>query len=772
MKRARCASGSRRRGRRGAGLTAALGTLLPLLLGALPLLAQRHPVSAPTDTFADPAVRALVARARAARDRDIQGIQSYEGTLREHLYVGLTAFRFRRERGLFEQERVARIRWSADGDRAIQWLGARQAIPIIGADTRRNDAAVRAYVVTGNGDPGRKAAGDTARNQVTARVTVGQAGAKSSSDMQRELTRELLRDPSIPDFAFDPSGERLDFGGDWALNPLSDSASAAYRYASGDTLRISLPGNEPAVVLYEVKVEPRRADFHLVAGSLWFDARTASLVRATYKPARAFDLSLDEPKDARDVPGILKPVQADISYITVEYSLQDLEYWLPRRFALQGEVRMGRVLRMPLTAEWTVGDYAVNDTATQIHVNGPLPPGWARQQDTVRDSRGERHPVTVVVPPPQKLLHSPSLSSSFGARAPTAFTDAELNQLKGQLQALLPTYHRFRPTFAWGLQRGLIRYNRVEGLSGGGAVTVPFTPLTSLDVEARMGTAEQDPDVTATLRHGTDNHQWRLAGYHRLDAMGDWGTPFSITSSLGNLVLGTDRQQYYRATGASLGYLGLGRQVRWEATAFHELQRPVSRETTFFLLKALRHDTVDAVLPARPLSLTGVRGTLSWFSGIDPSKLIVTARLIGEAAMGDATYQRAALSLSATHPLFFGLAGALEAGAGALWGDEPIQRDFFLGGSATLRGFDANELHGASFWRGRVALAAGPPAVRIGVFSDVGWVGPGRAFSLADPKVSVGIGASFLDGLFRVDVSHAVRGGRKYKLNLYLDGLF
>jgi hypothetical protein len=469
---------------------------------------------------------------------------------------------------------------------------------------------------------------------------------------------------------------------------------------------------------------------------------------------------------------ILKPVQADISYITVEYSLHDLEYWLPRRFALQGEVRMGRVLRMPLTADWSVSDYAVNDTATQIDANDSLPPGWARQQDTVKDSRGERHPVTVVVPPPQELLHAPELSSSFGARAPAGFSDAELNELKGELQSLLPTYQRFRPTFAWGLQRGLIRYNRVEGLSVGGAVTVPFTPLTSLDVEARIGTAEQDPDVAATLRHGTDNHRWELAGYHRLDAMGDWGTPFSLTSSLGNLVLGTDRQQYYRATGTSLGYRGLGRQVRWQATAFYEDQRPVTRETTFFLLKSLRHDTVDAVLPAQPLSVAGVRGTLAWFSGIDPSKLIVTGRLIGEAAVGDATYQRAALSLSATHPLLFGLDGALEVGAGALWGDEPIQRDFFLGGSATLRGYDANEFHGASFWRGRAELATGLAAARVGIFSDVGWVGPRRAFSLVDPRVSVGVGASFLDGLFRVDVSHAVRGGKKYKLNLYLDGLF
>jgi len=710
------------------------------------LCAQQDSVPAPTDTFADPAVRALMGRARAARDRDVQGIRSYEGSLREHLYVGLTAFRFRRERGLFEQERIARLRWSADGERAIQWIGARQAIPIVGADTRRDEVAAQGQV--------------------------GKTGAEVNADLRKELPQELLHETDLPNFAFDPSGDRLAFGGDWALHPLSDSAGAAYRFASGDTLRISLPGQQRDVVLYEVRVEPRRADFHLVAGSLWFDSETASLVRATYRPARAFDLSLDEPEDAEDVPGFLKPVQAEISYITVEYSLHELRYWLPRRFALEGEVRMGRVLTMPLTVEWSIGDYTVNDSSSSIPVTGPLPPGWSRSEQKVKDSKGVTRYVTVVVPEARSVLTSPELSEAFGERAPTAFTDDEIAELKGELQALVPTYRQFRPQFAWGLQRGLLRYNRVEGLSVGGAVTVPLDPLTSFDVAAHIGTGSHEPAITGTLRRGSDDRAWSLAGYHRLQAMGDWGTPFSFTSSLGNLVLGIDRAQYFRATGATLGYRRMGQRVRWEAQAFHEHQRPVSRESDFFLLRSIRDDTVDAVLPARDLSLTGARTTVSWFSGLDPHGLIATGQLVAEAAGGDASYQRAALSLSMSHPLAFGLAGALEVGAGALWGDEPIQRDFFLGGSATLRGFDAYEVHGPSFWRARAELATGFAGARLGIFSDAGWVGPKKSFALDDPMVSVGVGASLLDGLFRIDVSHAVRRGSKYKLNLYLDGLF
>ena len=199
--------------------------LLSLLVLARPLAAQvREPAP---DAFRDPAAREIMLRAWAARDRDVEGLQSYEGVLRERIYVGLTALRFRRERALFEQERIARIRWSADGERAIHWLGARQAIPIVGADTRRDEVA--------------------------AQGRVEEAGADVRDDLRRELAGDLLHDRDLPGFALDPTDDRLAFGSDWALHPLSDSADAHYRFASGDTLRIHLP---PArdVVLHEVRV--------------------------------------------------------------------------------------------------------------------------------------------------------------------------------------------------------------------------------------------------------------------------------------------------------------------------------------------------------------------------------------------------------------------------------------------------------------------------------------------------------------------------------------
>lgn len=702
-------------------------------------------VPAPDDAFRDPAARTLILRARDARIRDIEGMASYEGLLREHIYVGLTAARFRRERGLFEQERVARLRWSADGERAIQWIGARRAVPIVGADTRRD--------------------------QAIAQGEVRRAGNEVSADMRRQLPDELLGEVDLPGFAFDPSGDRLAFGDDWALHPLSDSADAHYRFSSGDTLTLRLPDGR-SIVLEEVLVEPRRADFHLVAGSLWFDAESAALVRATYRPARTFNLLLDEPEDAEDVPGFLQPVEAEISYITVEYSLQEFRYWLPRRFALEGEARLGRMVRIPLTVEWTVGDYTVNQASSEIRLKGPLPPGWSRREQRIVDKgTGRVSYVTVIVPETAGLLASPRLSEGFGQRTSTAFTDAEISDLKGELETLLPTYRRFQPQVSWGIAQGNTRHNRVEGLSTGVSVAFPFTPVTSLGLKARIGTGDLRPYGAATLTRGRGDGQWTISGYHRLDVMGDWENPFALTNSLKSLFLGADWGQYYRTTGAEMAFARTGKRTRLTLSGFSERQRPVDVEADFFLLKPISDRTPQSMLQADSVGVAGGRMALRWFSSVDPHGLILSGQLLGEAVGGDARYQRAAATVAASHPLPAGLAGAVEIGAGALWGDDILQRNFFLGGSGTLRGFEGMSVSGTSFWRSRAELATGFAGARLMLFGDAAWAGPRADFAFNDPYASVGVGTSLLDGLIRFDVARGVRRGSRWRLHFYLDGI-
>ncbi|MCK5653041.1 MAG: hypothetical protein KAJ42_16745, partial [Gemmatimonadetes bacterium] len=281
----------------------------------------------PSDTYLDSSARALVERAMRRRGEEIEGIDSYEAQFRERIYVGLSGLRLRRSRTLFQQQRVARFRWSRSGDHIIRWEGARQVIPLIGGDV------------------------------------------ETQEDVQEELLQELLREVNPPGLVMNPGGDAMSFGDNWALHPLSDTAAYHYRFRSGDTLQVHLPDGR-VVTMAEVQIEPREVSFHLVVGSIWIEPETGALVRASFKPSRPFNLEMDEPEDAEEVPGILKPIEVEILYITVDYSLQEFRWWLPRRFAMELEARVGRILRFPVTIEGTVSDYRVNDAETLLAIGG------------------------------------------------------------------------------------------------------------------------------------------------------------------------------------------------------------------------------------------------------------------------------------------------------------------------------------------------------------------------------------------------------------------
>ncbi|MBT8478402.1 MAG: hypothetical protein KJO06_05745, partial [Gemmatimonadetes bacterium] len=178
------------------------------LIGSRPAAAQEpappadslapppRPDTIPSDTYADEGARYLLQRAREARGTEAAGLASYEATITERIYVGLSASRFRRERGLFLSEQIARVRWDSAGTETYRWMASRQEVPIIG------DLA---------DDEGRK-------------VERGDYGEDP--------------DDLIP---LDPTADRLMMGGETFLHPLADTAGFHYRFASGDTIRIVLP---------------------------------------------------------------------------------------------------------------------------------------------------------------------------------------------------------------------------------------------------------------------------------------------------------------------------------------------------------------------------------------------------------------------------------------------------------------------------------------------------------------------------------------------------
>jgi hypothetical protein len=46
-----------------------------------------------------------------------------------------------------------------------------------------------------------------------------------------------------------------------------------------------------------------------------------------------------------------------------------------------------------------------------------------------------------------------------------------------------------------------------------------------------------------------------------------------------------------------------------------------------------------------------------------------------------------------------------------------------------------------------------------------------EVLTLRDPLIGVGVGASLLDGLFRIDVTRALVGPRGWRVDFYTDGM-
>ena len=110
---------------------------------------------------------------------------------------------------------------------------------------------------------------------------------------------------------------------------------------------------------------------------------------------------------------------------------------------------------------------------------------------------------------------------------------------------------------------------------------------------------------------------------------------------------------------------------------------------------------------------------------------------------------------------------------GTTFGDAPLQRQWFLGGARTLRGYPGSSARGSSFARGRVEVARTYYDIgTVSVFGDVGWAGLRGDFTRDDLLYGVGVGGSVLDGLFRVDLSHGLTGpAKQFRIDLYLDAL-
>lgn len=726
----------------------------------------------PSDSYANAATAELVARARAARDRNERLVTSYRASVSQRIGVGVRAVG--RDRMLFRQEVAANIEWYRDRPSRIEVVGARQGVPI----------ALR--------------------------------GDQVPEDLRSGL-RDLVINPAEDVLRFAGLGE----DDEGFIYPLREGGERDYRFAVGDSTVIALPSGK-RIRLLELRVIPRRSDWRLMSGALWFDGDTHGLVRMIFRPARPFEFRRDIPaEDREDVPRWVNP-KGEVKYVTVEYGLYEERWWMLRYAAIDAVGTMGSWLNMPIRMEQVYADYEVEGGTPPDPASTFRPAGTRRQPDTTaagvpvdsamrraradsvrrvvrecvdeaRDDRSMRteegrrayrqkvadcrhrytaDSVLVVAVPDDtlQLITSPALGEPILSMGDLISED-ELRGLASSIGQLPGPVWASRLELPYGATEVLrhARFNRIEALSLGTAARADFGKF-AVDGRARIGLADGWLNAEVGVSTGStlgDNS--RVAVYRRLVAANPETRPFGVMNSLAGLFTHRDDGQYYRTEGIEgTQTVGSG----WlESRIYYERQRAARVETDFSIAHLLGSDAAYRPnIAANQADQFGgslkVRGTraLSRSVGIGGEAFV-------EGATGDYKFGRGSVTLRSwvtpRGPLAFGASVS----AGATEGTSPVQSWFYLGGPVTLRGYDGGVMAGPTFWTGRAEVANSFPAVRLSFFSDIGWAGARDEFWSGRPLLSAGIGASFLDGLIRADLARGLRSPTGWRFDLYLDGI-
>lgn len=702
--------------------------ILPLLLALQTQI--------PADAYADPRAKELVQLARTRRETVDRSITSYRVTAKERIGVGIRALR--RDRMLFRREFAVRIHWFRDSMGTVEVLGARQSVP----------AAVP----------------------------------------KPEIPEDLKDAVTL---AFDPAAAEIMFG--WSdsafiRHPLAPGGESDYQFASGDSTTITFADGR-TMQLYELRVTARRPDFKLVNGSFWIESQTSAVVRALLRPARPFDFERDIEDSTDDVPRFVKPIRAEVRYMVIEYGLWDRRWWLPRLMAFDMTASAANLVTTPLRFERLYENY---------EVEGDTSPHYERRERVARlDSAGrakEReeckakgedvecdcsydgrcHAYRMVVPADSALmLISTELPAAFIGMGDSMIAQSELGDMAQALGELPPPPWQLslRPP-KWGL----FRYNRVEALSLGARQEIDLGRL-RLEGEARIGVADWEPEAQFSVLRETSGALVRLRGYRRLAEMDPMTNGLGLGNSIDAFFFGRDDGEYFRTTGAELrAEPGLTRVQSWQLRLFAERQRAVAKETDFSIPDLLGTHQFRSNLPAQPADQFGFALTARASRPLGATGATIGSDVVLDASGGDFDFVRGAITLRGNASLG-GLAVAAEVAGGTSAGTVPLQSLFYLGGPQTLRGYGGTSTGGAAFWRARAEIASRLPAARIALFTDVGKAGDPEQLSLRHPLIGVGVGVSFLDGLFRIDVSRSLidppdpTRQKGWRIDFYTDGI-
>ncbi len=721
-------------------------------------LAKKLPVTPEVlaTAFKDPRARDLLLRARQARLQQDSTLTRYDASAYERMSVGMGFKRIGRDRLLMRSERASHVMWQRGNGAIIDVKGQRSAFPMLDG--------------VGKGD-----------------VDLGSAG-----DIPYAPGRETL---------WIGSGlAKADVSENEIIHPLASGAEAYYTYQSGDSVTFQLPGGQ-RLELRELRIRPRQPKWNVAVGSLWFDAATAHLVRAVYRMAQEMDImavaketSEEEQNHDDDMPRWLKPMitpmKANVSAITVEYGLHDGRFWLPRSQTVEGEAQVS-FMHIPFKLEQRYSYSSVNGTE-------PLPNITIASMDTASDSvsraaRRERRRneckqgtervrshdrsdeglrILVRVPcDTVALAHSSELPKSIYDEGEAVFGTAERDALVSEALTLgaQPEWAPQTATISYGLP--YTRFNRIEGFSTALEVDRVLGAGYSTHGLFRLGVADLSPNGELWLDR-TDGRRKIGAGvYRRLVASNDWGDPLGFSSSVSALFFGRDEGFYYRTWGAEVkGEQDRGIFTNWRLFAEQHFDATVHTEFAIAHPGGVKGDLTN--INAVNGKIVGLAVGHHSSYGLDPHGFRALTDLKLEGATGTFDYSRGLLQTTLSHGLG-PLDGALTLGAGTSGGRLPIQKQFFLGGVQTVRGQKAGAAIGDSFWMTSAEIGSRSVGFRKIVFGDLGWAGDRNNFSHPGrPLSGAGVGASFMDGLIRIDLAKGIYPEKSVRANLYVEARF
>jgi hypothetical protein len=707
--------------------------------------------------FKDPGARDLLLRAREARLTQDSSLTGYDASAYERMSVGMGFKHIGRDRLLMRSEQASHVIWQRGKGAIVDVKGRRSVLPMIEG--------------VGDGD-----------------INLG-----SDIDVPYAPGRETL---------WIGSGmAKADVSENEIIHPLAAGAEAYYTYQSGDSVEFQLPGGQ-RLKLRELRIRPRQPKWNVAVGSLWFDASTAHLVRAVYRMAQEMDIMAvakeaneEEQNHDDDMPRWLKPMitpmKANVSAITVEYGLHEGRFWLPRSQTIEGEAQVS-FMHIPFKLEQRYTYESVNGTQ-------PFPDMAIAVADTASDSvsraarrevrrneckqgtervrahhnRDEDLQILVRVPcDTVALAHSTELPKSIYDDGEQVFGTAERDALVSEALTLgaQPEFNPQRPTVSWGLP--FTRFNRIEGFSSALAVDDVLGGGYSAHGLFRLGAADLSPNGELSLDRTDGRRKIGIGVYRRLAASNDWGDPLGFSSSVSALLFGRDEGFYYRTWGAELkGDKDYGLINSWRLFAEQHFDATVHTEF------AIAH---PGGVKGGLTNINAVNGKIVGLAvehhssyGLDPHGFRALTDLKLEGATGTFDYSRGSLQTTLSHGLGSALDGALTLGGGTSGGRLPIQKQFFLGGVQTVRGQRAGAAIGDSFWMSSLELGTRSTGFRKIVFGDLGWAGDRNNFAHPGrPLSGAGVGASFMDGLIRIDLAKGIFPEKSVRANLYVEARF